>query len=99
VNEPVDAATKHQIERMVEDLCAEFAGQFSRGQIEEIMADSADQVTASARVFDFVPLMAYRFTRERLNAIQRAKRQDMEGAWDVVFVRLSGGGRSRSPRH
>jgi len=39
--------------------------------------------------------MAYRFTRERLNAIARAQGQDAQGAWDVVFVSLSGGGRGQ----
>ena len=46
-------------------------------------------------MFDFVPLMAYRFTRERLNAIRRARGQEAEVAWDVVFVSLSGGGRGQ----
>jgi len=46
-------------------------------------------------VFDFVPLMAYRFTRERLNAIERARGESTQGAWDVVFVSLSGGGRGQ----
>ena len=76
----VDPAMKHQIERMVDDLCSEFAAQFDRQRIEEVMNDSADRVLETARVFDFVPLMAYRFARERLNAITRAQRADAEGA-------------------
>ncbi len=59
------------------------------------MNDSVDRVVETARVFDFVPLMAYRFTRERLNAIRRAQGQDAQGTWDVVFVSLSGGGRGQ----
>jgi protein-tyrosine-phosphatase len=46
-------------------------------------------------VFEFVPLMAYRFTRERLNSIRRAGGHGHEGTWDVVFVSLSGGGRGQ----
>lgn len=91
----LDPTMKHQIDGMVRDLCSEFAGQFDRSQIENVMNDSVRRVLESARVFDFVPLMAYRFTRERLNAIRRAQGQDAEGTWDVVFVSLSGGGRGQ----
>ena len=78
----LDPTMKHQIDGMVRDLCSEFAGQFERAQIEEVMNDSVERVVETATVFDFVPLMAYRFTRERLNATRRAQRQDAQGAWD-----------------
>lgn len=91
----IDPATEHQIERMVDDLCTEFAGQFPRSQIEEVIQDSVDRILMTARVFDFVPLMAYRFTRERLNSIRRAEGEDATGRWDIVFVSLSGGGRGQ----
>jgi arsenate reductase (thioredoxin) len=95
VNTPLDPAMQHQCERMVGDLCDEFAGAFDRPTIEEVMSDSVDRVLETATVFDFVPLMAYRFTRERLNAVRRARGEDTQGAWDVVFVSLSGGGRGQ----
>jgi arsenate reductase (thioredoxin) len=91
----LDPSMRHQIDLMVNDLCADFDGQFDRGQIEEVMDDSVERVVETATVFDFVPLMAFRFTRERLNAIRRAGGQDSEGTWDVVFVSLSGGGRGQ----
>jgi protein-tyrosine-phosphatase len=59
------------------------------------MADSVERIAATARFHDFVPLMAYRFTCERLKAIRRARGEDADGAWDVVFVSLSGGGRGQ----
>ena len=91
----LDPTMKHQIERMLDDLCFEFAGRFDRGQIEEVMDDSAERIIGTATVFEFVPLMAYRLTRERLNALRRASGQDTDGVWDVVFVSLSGGGRGQ----
>jgi len=90
----LDPVTKHQVQRMADDLCSEFAGRFDRPQIEEVMNDSVERVVGSARVFGFVPLIAYRFTR-RLNAITRARGQDAAGTWDVVSVSLSGGGRGK----
>jgi len=91
----LDPAMKRQIDRMLDDLCSEFAPEFARQQIESMMDDSVERVLETARVFDFVPLMAYRFTRERLNAVRRARGEDAEGTWDVVFVSLSGGGRGQ----
>ena len=64
---------------MLDDLCFEFTGRFDRGQIEEVMDDSAERIIGTARVFEFVPLMAYRLTRERLNALTRAGGQDTDG--------------------
>ena len=95
MNVSLDPVKQHQIERMVDDLCSEFAGEFPRGQIEEVMADSVERIAETARIHDFIPLMAYRFTCERLKAIRRASGEDAEGAWDVVFVSLSGGGRGQ----
>jgi protein-tyrosine-phosphatase len=88
---------QHQCERMVADLCDEFAGAFDRPRIEDLMSDSVDRVLETATVFDFVPLMAYRFTRERLNAVSRARTRGeaTPAAVDVVFVSLSGGGRGQ----
>ena len=91
----VDSTMRHQIERNVDHLCTEFAGQFARPQIEVVMDDSLQRVLDTATVPDFVPLMAFRFTRERLNAVKRAQDQEADGAWDVVFVSLSGGGRGQ----
>ena len=91
----LDPVMRQQIKRGVDDLCSDFAGQFDRRQVEQVMNDSVEQVAGSARLFDFVPLMAYRFTRERVNAIRRARGEELEGTWDVVFVSLSGGGRGQ----
>ena len=95
MNAPRDPVLQHQVGRMVDDLCAEFGEQFDRRHIDEIMNDSFERVMDTATVFEFVPLMAYRFTRERLDAVRRATTGDVYGAWDVVFVSRSGGGRGQ----
>ncbi len=91
----LNPAIRQQLDWMVKHLCGEFDGTFDRPQIEEVMNDSVQQIVKDATVFDFVPLMAYRFTRERLNAIKRAETHGAREAWDVVFVSLSGGGRGQ----
>jgi protein-tyrosine-phosphatase len=91
VHAEVDAVTQHHVEEMVDTLCAEFEGRFERPRIEELMADSVRQLAGQANVEDFLPVLAYRFTRERLSSIGRTPGT----SWDVVFVSLSGGGRGQ----
>jgi protein-tyrosine-phosphatase len=87
----LDAVTQHHVDEMIDALCAEFEGRFERGRIEELMADSVGQLSGQANVEDFLPVLAYRFTRERLTSIGRTPGT----SWDVAFVSLSGGGRGQ----
>jgi len=91
----LDPVTQHHVERMLDDLCTEFGDHFSRSEIEEMMKDSVDRLAENARLTDFIPLMGYRFTRERLQAISRSRGGEGSGGWDVVYVSLSGGGRGQ----
>jgi arsenate reductase len=87
----IDAVTQHHVEEMTDDLCVEFGDDFDRTRIEKLMADSVQQLAGRARVEDFLPVLAYRFTRERLGSLLRSHAT----GWDVVFVSLSGGGRGQ----
>jgi arsenate reductase (thioredoxin) len=87
----VDPVTQHHVEEMVDRLVAEFGDRFERDRIAELMEDSVAQLASSAHVPDFLPVLAYRFTRERLGSIGRAPGTSS----DVVFVSLSGGGRGQ----
>jgi arsenate reductase len=87
----VDPVTQHHVEEMVERLVGEFGDRFERVRIEEVMADSVEQLAGPAEVSDFLPILAYRFSRERLRSIGRTPGT----SWDVVFVSLSGGGRGQ----
>jgi arsenate reductase len=91
VGTKIDPVTQHHVDEMIEDLCAEFSGRFDRGRIEELMADSVDQLAGQAQVEDFLPVLAYRFTRERLSSMGRSVGTGL----DVVFISLSGGGRGQ----
>ena len=91
----LDGATQRKIEGMVNQLCVDFEGSFDRSQIEDVMDDSVARILETAQVVDFVPLMAFRFARERLQALGRAGGHHPEAALDVVFVSLSGGGRGQ----
>jgi arsenate reductase len=87
----IDLVTQHHVEEMVDRLVAEFGDRFEHGRIEELMADSLAQLAEPAQIPDFLPVLAYRFTRERLGSIARTPGIGS----DVVFVSLSGGGRGQ----
>jgi arsenate reductase (thioredoxin) len=87
----VDPVTQHHVEEMIDRLVSEFGDRFERDRITELMADSVEQLASSAQVPDFLPVLAYRFTRERLGSIARAPGTTS----DIVFVSLSGGGRGQ----
>ena len=83
----VDPVTQHHVDEMVDRLVAEFGDQVERERIGELMADSVRQLAGPAHVAEFLPVLAYRFTRERLRSIGRAPGASL----DIVFVSLSGG--------
>ena len=87
----VDPVTKHHIDEMVRDLLAEYGDRFDRPRIEQLMVDSVGQLSGGANTEAFVPVLAYRFTRERLRAMSRVRGEGK----DVVFVSLSGGGQGQ----
>jgi protein-tyrosine-phosphatase len=91
----LDWATQQQIEQNIDQLWSEFDGRFPRPQIEEVMNNSVARLADTATVTRFLPVMAYRFTRERLQAISRAAGGGTSDTRDVVFVSLSGGGRGQ----
>lgn len=84
-----------KIDWMVDQLSAEFGGQFEPEQIRQVLSDSASRLAASATVPGYIPLLAHKFARERLKAITRLRDNDSKGVCDVVFVSLSGGGRGQ----
>ena len=91
----LDPELRHKMDWMMEELTGEFGSTFDRSQIEEVVNDSVTRLLETASVRQFVPLMAYRFTRERLNALVRTGKDIPRDHWDIVFVSLSGGGRGQ----
>jgi arsenate reductase (thioredoxin) len=90
----VSKVTEHHVDEMIDTLCAEFAEEFTREEITQVMADSVQRLAVQARVEEFLPVLAYRYTRERLKSVSRASARQ-EGTWDVVYVSLSGSGRAQ----
>jgi hypothetical protein len=65
----VDSTTSYKLEGMLEHLREEYAGQIDDERLAWLLEESVQQLAPSATVLDFLPLLAYRMTRERCAAI------------------------------
>jgi arsenate reductase len=83
------------IRKAITDLTEEFAGVFARETIERYVNDSRDQLVTSARVQTFIPLLVYRFTRERLKALAQVEGTVAKDQPEVLFVCVHNAGRSQ----
>ena len=90
----VAEVTRHHVDELRSDLQDEFGDRFPSDRIDELMDDSLARLAGQAAVEDFLPVLAYRYARERLMSLSRPADRPA-GSWDVVFVSLSGGGRGQ----
>lgn len=77
------------------NVAREFAGTFGPETIERFIVDSLDQLMATARVKEFLPLLTEKFTRERLRALARVEGLDNSGGPGVLFLCVHNAGRSQ----
>ena len=94
MTEMLDPVTRHQIAGLTESLVGEFAGIFSRETIARYISESADILTGS-KIVDFVPVLSYRFARERLKALGQAEGSIAKAQPEVLFVCVQNAGRSQ----
>jgi arsenate reductase (thioredoxin) len=76
-------------------LHKEFRDFFSTETIELFLETSYDQFAERATVHNFLPLMAERFARQRLNALAKVEGRAMDGAPIVLFLCVHNAGRSQ----
>jgi protein-tyrosine-phosphatase len=94
VTEMLDPITRRHVEKAAAALQDEFAGTFSRETIERYIAESV-LLLGGAKVPDFVPVLAYRFARERLKALGQAEGSIAKDQPEVLFVCVQNAGRSQ----
>jgi arsenate reductase len=82
------------IQREVRNLAGEFAGIFSQETIDRYVHESIGRFR-DAQVTEFVPLLVYRFTRERLRAAAQVKGLMPKLIPEVLFVCVHNAGRSQ----
>jgi arsenate reductase (thioredoxin) len=94
VSQALDPVTRHHIDQAAERLAQEFACVFSRETIARYMAESTD-LLGEARINVFVPVLAHRFTRERLRALAQVEGKLTKTQPEVLFVCVHNAGRSQ----
>ena len=90
----LDPITRRHVEKATESLAAEFAGVFAPETIDRYIVDSLDQL-GSARFSDYLPVLAYRFARERLQALGQADGLLVKEQPEILFVCVHNAGRSQ----
>jgi protein-tyrosine-phosphatase len=90
----LDPITRNHVEKAADALLDEFQGTFSRETIARYIAESVD-LLGGAKVPDFVPVLAYRFARERLKALGQAAGTITKEQPEVLFVCVQNAGRSQ----
>jgi arsenate reductase (thioredoxin) len=94
LTEMLDPVTRQHVEKAADALQDEFAGTFSRETITRYIAESVDLLGAS-KVNVFVPVLAHRFARERLQALGQAEGLITTAMPEVLFVCVHNAGRSQ----
>ena len=90
----LDASQIARIRHEVELLADEFKGTYSIESIQRL-ADEAAERFADAPVRDYVPLLTYKFTRQRLQALAQAEGKVEKQKPEVLFVCVHNAGRSQ----
>jgi arsenate reductase (thioredoxin) len=76
-------------------LQEEFGDQIGMDTIDTFLQSSHDHFKAQARIPNFVPLLAERFTRQQLQALARIESIDADGLPTVLFLCAHNAGRSQ----
>ena len=91
----LSTATRVHLRRQTDDLAHEFEGVFSRETVERYVGESLEQLSGRARFEDFLPVLVYRFARERLRAFGQAEGTIAKDVPEVLFVCVQNAGRSQ----
>jgi arsenate reductase (thioredoxin) len=84
-------ALKHSATRLGRD----FVGTFGVETIERFLYSSYDQLAGRATVANFLPLLAERFARQRLQALTKVEGLSHDGRPTVLFLCVHNAGRSQ----
>jgi protein-tyrosine-phosphatase len=77
------------------DLGQEFTGVFGAETIERFLLSSYEQFAARSSVGNFLPLIAERFARQRLQALAKVEGHHDDGRPIVLFLCVHNAGRSQ----
>jgi protein-tyrosine-phosphatase len=76
-------------------LAEQFEGVFGTETVERFLTSSYDQFATRATAVNFLPVMAERFARQRLQALARVEGKADDGLPTVLFLCVHNAGRSQ----
>ena len=83
------------LKRAATRLAREFDGVYGAETIERFLHTSYDQFADTASVANFLPLLAERFAKQRLDALARVEGDTQDGKPVVLFLCVHNAGRSQ----
>jgi arsenate reductase len=83
------------VRRVVANVAHSFAGTFGPETIERFVIDSLEQLTPTARVATFLPVLAEKFAKERLRALGKVEGSLPSTVPGVLFLCVHNAGRSQ----
>ncbi|NNH75202.1 arsenate reductase ArsC [Nocardia uniformis] len=95
VRHTVSVDQRVAIERSAVRLAEEFAGVFEFDTVQRFLISSYDQLAVTAKVPNYLPLLAERFTRQRLRARAKAEGRADSRIPAVLFLCSHNAGRSQ----
>jgi arsenate reductase len=90
-----DPQLQARLQEPARRLAGEFAGIYGPETVERYVRESAMRLVPGACIVDFLPLLTYRFARERLRALARAEGTIVKDVPEVLFVCVQNAGRSQ----
>lgn len=86
---------QHVLRTAAARLAEEFAGIYGMETIERFLHSSYDQFALRSTIPNFLPLIAERFARQRLNALAKVEGLRTDGRPVVLFLCVHNAGRSQ----
>ncbi|GAA2436870.1 arsenate reductase ArsC [Actinomadura vinacea] len=86
---------QHALLTAARNLTDQFTGTFGAETIERFLHSSYDQFAGRSTIPNFLPLLAERFARQRLQALARLEGKDAGHAPIVLFLCVHNAGRSQ----
>jgi hypothetical protein len=94
-----DPQLQARLQQAARRLASEFAGIYGLETVKQYIRESAERLVPSARIVDFLPLLTYRFARERLHALAQAEGAIVKDVPEVLFVCVQTRAVRRWPPH
>jgi protein-tyrosine-phosphatase len=90
-----DLETQLELRKITTDLAYRYDGVFSKESVQQVVEESYDLLSNSAKVKSFLPMLTERFAKERLLAVAQAEGRVAKPTPEVLFICVQNAGRSQ----